>query len=132
MRLVEKYMDPPGSAKPDCLIAAGLAQHLERMLRAEGRDDYADQFKGYGWETEEDAFMDGYHAGNPEVTHDRFRAMGNNGVQEPVVGYENGQFVGTKRLYADGSFGAEDGKARFCGGVCKHRARRPKRRATPS
>ena len=36
MRLVEKYMDGPGSAKPDCLIAAGIAQHLERVLREQG------------------------------------------------------------------------------------------------
>ena len=32
MRLVEKYMDGPGSAKPDCMIAAGIAQHLEKVL----------------------------------------------------------------------------------------------------
>jgi arsenite oxidase large subunit len=117
MRLVEKYMDGPGSAKPDCLIAAGIAQHLERVLREEGRDAYADQFQGYDWQTEEDAFMDGYHSGNPEVTYDRLRAMGNNGVQEPVVGFEDGKLVGTKRLYADGTFGTADGKARFCGGA---------------
>jgi arsenite oxidase large subunit len=117
LRLVEKYMDGPGSAKPDCLIAAGIAQHLERVLREEGRDAYADQFRGYDWQTEEDAFMDGYHSGNPEVTYERLRAMGNNGVQEPVVGFENGELVGTKRLYADGTFGAADGKARFCGGA---------------
>ena len=89
------------------------------MLREEGREDYADQFKGYDWKTEEDAFMDGYHSGNPEVTYERLRAMGNNGVQEPVVGFENGQLVGTKRLYTDGKFtrhGREDGKALFCGG----------------
>lgn len=119
MRLVEKYMDGPGSAKPDCLIAAVLAQNLERVLREEGRNDYADQFKGYDWKTEEDAFMDGYHSANKEVTYDRLRAMGNNGVQEPVVGFENGQLVGTKRLYTDGKFtrhGREDGKALFCGG----------------
>jgi arsenite oxidase large subunit len=112
-------MDGPGNAKPDCLIAAGLAQNLERVLREGGREAYADQFKGYDWKTEEDAFMDGYHSGNPEVTYDRLRAMGNNGVQEPVVGFENGQLVGTKRLYTDGRFnrhGREDGKALFCGG----------------
>jgi len=120
MRLVEKYMDGPGSAMPDCLIAAGLAQNLERILREEGRNEYADQFKGYDWKTEEDAFMDGYNAGNPEVTYDRLRAMGNNGVQEPVIGYEDGKLVGTKRLYADGKFdrhGREDKKALFCGGA---------------
>ena len=117
MRLSERYMDPFGNSRPDCLIAAGMAQHMERVLRDMGHDDYADQFKGYDWQTEEDAFMDGYNKGNPEVTYDRLRAMGNNGVQEPVVGYENGQLVGTSRLYADGSFdrhGRDDKKALFC------------------
>ena len=121
MRLVEKYMDGPGSAMPDCLIAAGLAQALERVLREEGRDAYADQFKGYDWATEEDAFMDGYHANTGQiVTYDRLRAMGNNGVQEPVTGYEKDQLIGTKRLYADGKFdrhGRDDKKALFCAGA---------------
>lgn len=116
LRLTEKFMDGPGQATPDCLIAARLANHLERVLREEGRTAYADQFTGYDWATEEDAFMDGYHHGNPAVTYDRLRAMGTNGVQEPVVGFENGQLVGTKRLYTDGRFtrhGREDGKALF-------------------
>ena len=119
LRLVEKYMDGPGSAQPDCIIAARLANHLERVLREDGRADYADQFKGFDWKTEEDAFMDGYNSGNPEVTYERLRAAGNNGVQEPVKGYENGALVGTKRLYEDGVFtrhGREDGKALFCMG----------------
>ena len=121
MRLVEKYMDGPGSAKPDCMIAAGLAQALERVLREGGRADYADQFKGYDWASEEDAFMDGYHANTGEiVTYERLRAMGNNGVQEPVVDFKDGKLVGTKRLYADGTFdrhGREDKKALFCAGA---------------
>ncbi len=117
LRLSEKYMDGPGDAKPDCLIAAGIAQNLERVLREMGKNDYADKFKGYDWKTEEDAFMDGYHQGNPDVTYDRLRAMGNNGVQEPVHGYENGKLLGTPRLYADGKFdrhGRKDKKALFC------------------
>lgn len=117
MRLSERYMDPFGNSKPDCLIAAGVAQNMERVLREMGNDAYADQFKGYDWQTEEDAFMDGYNQGNPDVTYDRLRAMGNNGVQEPVVGYENGELVGTERLYADGTFdrhGRDDKKALFC------------------
>ncbi|MEO1160169.1 MAG: arsenate reductase (azurin) large subunit, partial [Pseudomonadota bacterium] len=117
MRLTEKYMDGPGSAKPDCLIAAGLAQHLERVLGETGKAEYAAQFKGYDWKTEEDAFMDGYHKGNPDVTYDRLRAMGNNGVQEPVTGYENGKLVGTRRLYSNGEFGTGDKKARFAAGA---------------
>ena len=121
MRLVEKYMDGPGSAMPDCLIAAGIAQNLERVLRDGGRAAYADQFKGYDWKTEEDAFMDGYHANTGKiVTYERLRAMGNNGVQEPVVDFKDGKLIGTKRLYADGKFdrhGREDKLALFCAGA---------------
>lgn len=116
MRLVERYMDPPGSAKPDCLIAAGLAQHLEKTLRAMGDDKYADQFKGYDWKTEEDAFMDGYHqnaGGGKFVTYEALRAMGNNGFQEPAVDFKDGKIIGTKRLFTDGKFGTKDGKAIF-------------------
>jgi arsenite oxidase large subunit len=116
MRLTERYMDPPGQAMPDCLIAARLANHLERVFREMGKGDYADQFKGFDWQTEEDAFMDGYHAnakGGEFVTYERLRAMGTNGFQEPAAGFENGQIVGTKRLYADGKFGGKDGKATF-------------------
>ena len=114
LRLSEKYMDPFGNSKPDCLIAASIAQNMERVLNAMGKADYAAQFKGYDWKTEEDAFMDGYNKGNPEVTYERLRAMGNNGVLEPVVGFENGKLVGTERLYSNGEFGTEDKKARFC------------------
>jgi len=117
MRLSERYMDPYGNSKPDCLIAAGIAQNMERVLREMGNDAYAKQFKGYDWKTEEDAFMDGYNKGNPAVTYERLRAMGNNGVQEPVVGYEGGKLIGTERLYTDGKFdrhGRKDKKALFC------------------
>ncbi len=98
MRLTERYMDPPGQAMPDCLIAARLANHLEAAFRAAGDDAGADKFQGFDWQTEEDAFMDGYHqhAGGGEfVTYERLRAMGTNGFQEPAVGFENGQIVGT-------------------------------------
>jgi arsenite oxidase large subunit len=114
LRLSEKYMDPFGNSKPDCLIAAGIAQNMERVLKAMGKADYAAQFQGYDWSTEEDAFMDGYNKGNPEVTYDRLRQMGNNGVQEPVVGFKNGKLVGVERLYSNGEFGTGDKKARFC------------------
>jgi len=116
MRLSERYMDPFGSSRPDCLIAAGIAQNMERVLREMGNDAYADQFQGYDWETEEDAYMDGYGTAHPEATYERLREAGNNGVQEPIRGYENGALVGTERLYTDGVFtrhGREDGKALF-------------------
>jgi arsenite oxidase large subunit len=103
------------------MIAASLAQNMERVLRAMGKADYADQFKGYDWKSEEDAFMDGYYANTGKiVTYDRLRAMGTNGVQEPVVDYKDSKLVGTQRLYADGKFdrhGRPDKKALFCAGA---------------
>ena len=116
MRLTERYMDPPGQAMPDCLIAARIANHMERVLREQGKAKYADQFKGFDWKTEEDAFMDGYHGhekGGQFVTYERLRAMGTNGFQEPAVDFKYGKIVGTKRLFADGKFGSKDGKATF-------------------
>jgi arsenite oxidase large subunit len=116
MRLTERYMDPPGQALPDCLIAARLANNLERVFREMGKNDLADKFKGFDWKTEEDAFMDGYHAnanGGKFVTYAALKAMGTNGFQEPAVDLKDGKIVGTKRLYADGKFGGKDGKATF-------------------
>ena len=91
MRLTERYMDPPGRAMPDCLIAARIANNMERVFREMGKADVADRFKGFDWKTEEDAFMDGYHQhekGGEFVTYARLRAMGTNGFQEPAVGIE--------------------------------------------
>jgi len=140
MRLTEKYMDPPGHAMPDCLIAARIANNMERVLREQGKADAADKFKGFDWKTEEDAFMDGYHQhekGGEFVTYARLRAMGTNGFQEPAVGLgatgavaggtatgtmgaapspastAAERIIGTKRLYTDGKFGSKDGKAKF-------------------
>lgn len=116
MRLTERYMDPPGQAMPDCLVAARIANHMERVLRDMRKGDYADQFKGFDWQTEEDAFMDGYHgnAGGGEfVTYDALREMGTNGFQEPATALQDGKIVGTKRLYTEGVFSTDDGKARF-------------------
>ncbi|MGZ6006347.1 MAG: arsenate reductase (azurin) large subunit [Rhizomicrobium sp.] len=133
MRLTERYMDPPGQAMPDCLIAARIANNLERVFREQGKAAVADKFKGFDWKTEEDAFMDGYakhEKGGEFVTYARLKAMGTNGFQEPATGYEpgpagqgsrgtepaptqGGRIVGTKRLYADGKFSTKDGKATF-------------------
>jgi len=134
MRLTDKYMDPPGQALPDCMIAARLAQAMERTWRAAGKPDIADKFNGYDWKSEEDAFNDGYRKherGGEFVTYARLRAKGTNGFQEPATGFAGGggqggrgtlapgdaaaqgRIVGTKRLYADGRFGKPDGKAVF-------------------
>ncbi|MBS3651930.1 arsenate reductase (azurin) large subunit [Pseudaminobacter sp. 19-2017] len=93
MRLTERYMDPPGQAMPDCLIAARIANNLQRVFEEMGKQDLAANFNGFDWKTEEDAFMDGYHQhekGGEYVTYARLRAMGTNGFQEPAVGIEGG------------------------------------------
>lgn len=116
MRITERYMDPPGQAMPDCLIAARLANNLERVFREIGKPDVAANFQGFDWKTEEDAFMDGYHGhekGGEFVTYERLRAMGTNGFQEPATGFADGKIVGTKRLFSDGKFNKPDGKATF-------------------
>jgi arsenite oxidase large subunit len=109
MRLTERYMDPPGQAMADCLIAARIANHMERVLREQGKNQQADAFKGFDWKTEEDAFMDGYHnheKGGEFVTYARLRAMGTTVSGAGRFAMAN---VGTKRLYTDGKFG-QDGR----------------------
>lgn len=128
MRLSQKFMSPPGSAKPDCLIAAEIANTLKRLYQAEGNSAMAARFSGFDWQTEEDAFNDGFRrVGQPGagaidsqggstghlVTYARLLALGNNGVQLPVRELVDGKLVGTEMLYSDGRFDTPDGKARF-------------------
>jgi arsenite oxidase large subunit len=128
MRLSERFMDPPGTAKADCLIAADMANTLKRLYEAEGNGKMAQRFAGFDWKTEEDAFNDGFRrVGQPGagpidsqggdtghlVTYQRLRAMGNNGVQLPAKEWRGGKLVGTEMLYTDGKFDTSDGKAEF-------------------
>ncbi|AOY95028.1 arsenite oxidase large subunit [Cupriavidus sp. USMAA2-4] len=128
MRLSQRFMDPPGTARPDCLIAADIANALKRLYQAEGKQDMAARFDGFDWRSEEDAFNDGFRqAGQPGaspidsqgggtgnlVTYERLRAMGNNGVQLPAKAYQDGKLVGTEMLYTEGKFDTADGKAEF-------------------
>jgi arsenite oxidase large subunit len=128
MRLSERFMDPPGAAKPDCLIAARIANTMRKMYEADGNTDMAKRFGGFEWNTEEDAFNDGFRmVGQPGaghidsqggdtghlVTYDRLRKMGNTGVQLPTKAWEGGKLVGTEMLYEDAKFSTSDGRAQF-------------------
>ncbi|MBE7470866.1 MAG: arsenate reductase (azurin) large subunit [Anaerolineales bacterium] len=128
IRLSEKFMDPPGSAKADCLIAADIANAIKALYDAEGNAEMSARFEGFAWKTEEDAFNDGFaqagQAGAPPIdsqggdtgnlaTYERLRAMGNNGVQLPVKEYNDGKLIGTEMIYEDGKFSTADGKAIF-------------------
>lgn len=128
LRLSEKFMDPPGSAKPDCLIAAEIANTLKAMYLRDGKADMAKRFEGFDWKTEEDAFNDGFRrAGRPGVgpidsqggdtghlaTYALLRKAGNNGVQLPIQRVDGDKLVGTEMHYTDGKFDTKDGKAEF-------------------
>ncbi len=123
MRLSERFIDPPGEARPDCLIAAGIANAIKGLYEQAGNAAMAKRFAGFDWTSEADAFEDGFR--HPEgidsqgggtgnlVTYERLRAMGNSGVQLPVKEYKDGKLVGTEMIYADNRFSTPDGKARF-------------------
>src|SRR5690606_11683979 len=128
IRLSEKFMDPPGPATADCLMAARIANSVRVLYQQEGNAAMAERFDAFDWTTEEDAFNDGFRrAGQPGapaidsqggstghlVTYERLRATGNNGVQLPVQSYSNGELIGTEMLYTDSRFDTADGKARF-------------------
>ncbi|MBA4742889.1 MAG: arsenate reductase (azurin) large subunit [Azoarcus sp.] len=128
LRLSERFMDPPGSAKPDCLIAADIANTLKAMYERDGNAEMAKRFAGFDWKTEEDAFNDGFRrAGQPGVepidsqggptghlaTYALLRKAGNNGVQLPIREVRDARLIGTEMLYADNRFDTEDGKAHF-------------------
>src|SRR6185369_1616885 len=127
MRLSEKFMDPPGDAKPDAIIAAMIANKVRALYQAAGNATLAQRFAGFDWKTEEDAFNDGFRmVGQPGAgpidsqgddtghlaTYALLRAAGNNGVQLPIKEVKDGKLVGTPMLYTD-KFGTKDGKAQF-------------------
>lgn len=128
LRLSKKFMDAPGVARPDCLIAANIANTMKVLYQKEDNTVMASRFDGFDWENKEDAFNDGFRrAGQPGVepidsqggntghlaTYERLRKAGNNGVQLPIKEYAGDRLVGTEILYSDYKFDTKDGKAHF-------------------
>lgn len=127
VRLSQKFIDPPGEAKPNCIIAAMVANKIRSPYQAQGNTAIAQRFAGFDWKTEEDAFDNGFRqAGRPGVapiasqgddtgymaTYELLRAAGNNGVQLPIKEVKDGKMIGTTMLYTD-KFGTKDGKAQW-------------------
>jgi arsenite oxidase large subunit len=128
LRLSQKFMDAPGEALPDCLIAAKVANTMKALYQSEGNAAMVKRFSGFDWNTEEDAFNDGFRrAGQPGVepidsqggntgnlaTYALLREAGTNGVQLPIQRVEGKKLIGTPMIYADNKFDTEDGKAHF-------------------
>ncbi|MDP2713036.1 MAG: molybdopterin-dependent oxidoreductase [Solirubrobacteraceae bacterium] len=102
--LVRRAVAPPGEARPDWEIVAGLARHL----------GYGDAF---AWPDSAAVFDEfaACTAGRPcdmtGVSHERLRREG--GVQWPAPAQAVGEHEGTVRLYEDHRFPTPDGRARF-------------------
>ena len=47
LRLSQKFMDAPGEALPDCLIAAKIANSIKAMYQSEGNADMVKRFSGF-------------------------------------------------------------------------------------
>jgi arsenite oxidase large subunit len=122
LRLYQRFMDPPGEARPDWAIMATVANRMRELYLADNNPQMANRFLDYGWKSDEEVFiharyqfkgrdgdpMEGY-AG---VTYDLLTRLGSNGIQTPTR-IVNGVVAGTPRLYEDGSFGTPSGRARF-------------------
>ncbi|MBX9590926.1 MAG: arsenate reductase (azurin) large subunit [Hyphomonadaceae bacterium] len=122
LRLYQRFMDPPGDAKPDWAIMALFAKKLHEFYRAEGNSLLANRFLDFDWASDEDVFIQARYAfkgtaadpieGYAGVTYDLLRRLGPNGIQTPTR-IVNNVVVGTARLYEDGKFATPSGKARF-------------------
>jgi ferredoxin-nitrate reductase len=102
--LVRQAVKPPGEARPDWLIIAGLARHLGYGESFAWRDAAAvfDEFA---------ACTAGRPCDLSGVSHARLRQEG--GLQWPCPAQPVDTHPGTVRLYSDKRFPTPDGRARF-------------------
>jgi arsenite oxidase large subunit len=110
LRVNEKFYDRPGEVLAEYLIFARIAQRLatKHKLLDPKEWDYS------SWEDVFNAMRrtsEGHAVGIHHVTPDQLRALGTNGIQQPIKRRGN-RLVGTERIY-DESFATDDGKARF-------------------
>lgn len=131
LRLYEKFMDPPGDAKPDWQIMSLVAARLADLYKKEGKAEDAARFAGMvGWKKDEDPFLEGGKAFKDNavspadeatleaenykgVTYAMLKQLGQKGIQTPVR-QEGGKVVGTKRRYTQ-RFATDDGKFKWYG-----------------
>jgi arsenite oxidase large subunit len=132
LRLYERFMDPPGQARPDWEILALTARSLEAAYQKEGKAEQAQRFSGFTWKTDEEVFLAGAQE-FPDNTVDEvgaeslpcetykgvnyalLRTLGQRGIQTPVrKDPATGKLVGTKRRYGK-RFGTPDGLFKWYG-----------------
>ncbi|WP_039889049.1 arsenate reductase (azurin) large subunit [Acidiphilium sp. PM] len=136
MRLDDRFMDPPGDAKPDWEIHGLVGQKLEALYKADGKADIAKRFSGMDWKHGADvvkSIQEDLYVGmntkvpaseasklDPEsfkgVDYVYLRKIGQKGIQTPVrMDPNTGELVGTKRLYPTWNFMTKDGKFSWYG-----------------
>ncbi|MEL6185599.1 MAG: arsenate reductase (azurin) large subunit, partial [Myxococcota bacterium] len=132
LRLYSAFMDPPGEARPDWAIAAGVARAVRKLYLKRGRTKDARRFAGFDWKEAEDVFLAGGEtfpdnrvdaSGGDQlpaecyrgVTYDRLRELGQTGIPTPVrQDPKSGELVGTVRRYTH-RFNTSDGRFRWHG-----------------
>jgi arsenite oxidase large subunit len=110
LRVNERFYDAPGEAIAEYLVFARIAQRLasrhQLLDPAEWRfSSWADVFNAMRNTSE------GKAIGIDKVTPKELRALGTNGIQQPITRRGN-RLIGTPRIYAD-KFATDDGRARF-------------------
>lgn len=136
LRLDDRFMDPPGEAKPDWEIHGLIGQKLEALYEAEGKAEIAKRFSGMDWKHGAEvvkAIQDDLYAGvdtrvpaseagklDPEgfkgVDYAYLRKVGQKGIQTPVrTDPKTGELVGSKRLYPTWNFATKDGRFSWYG-----------------
>ncbi len=130
LRLSDRFMDPPGEAKPDWWVIAQVAQKMG--------------FSGYDWKDENEIFVaaaglpsdydvtalrkqlqdeSANHTSHEAVViaaalqnktaFDVMRELGTDGVQLPARLDADGKVIGTPRIHGSGKFDSKSGKAMF-------------------
>ena len=130
LRLSDRFMDPPGEAKPDWWVIAQVAKKMG--------------FSGYDWKDENEIFVaaaglptdydvtalreqlqdeSANHTSHQAVViaaelqgktaFDIMRELGTNGVQLPARLDADGNVIGTERIHGNGEFDSQSGKAMF-------------------
>jgi len=130
LRLSDRFMDPPGEAKPDWWVIAQVAKAMG--------------FEGFDWKDENEIFEEAaglptdydqqtlndqlqeesaeHHSHQAVVVaarnrgttaHEIMRELGTNGVQLPARLDADGNVVGTPRIHTNGKFDSQSGKPMF-------------------
>lgn len=130
LRLSDRFMDPPGEARPDWRVIAEVAKKMG--------------FSGYDWADEDEIFTEAAgvaetasdaelsqqfqeeaenHTSHAAVVvaarlqgktaYDIMRELGTNGVQLPARLDADGKVIGTPRIHSAGAFDTASGKAMF-------------------